>query len=88
QQTGTPLVLHGGSGISDSDFHKAIGMGIRKINFYTGASDAALAAIKQNLHAPQTRYDTLAETLMAMEQAITQVVIQQMRIFGSAEQTS
>ena len=29
-----PLVLHGGSGISDDDFKKAISLGICKINFY------------------------------------------------------
>jgi len=31
----TPLVMHGGSGVSDSDYHKAIDAGIRKINYYT-----------------------------------------------------
>lgn len=31
----TPLVLHGGSGISDEDFQKAIQCGIRKINIAT-----------------------------------------------------
>ena len=33
-----PLVLHGGSGISDNDFRKAISLGICKINFFTGMS--------------------------------------------------
>lgn len=33
-----PLVLHGGSGISDDDFKKSISLGIKKINFYTGNS--------------------------------------------------
>lgn len=31
----TPLVMHGGSGVSDEDYHKAIDAGIRKINYYT-----------------------------------------------------
>jgi fructose/tagatose bisphosphate aldolase len=30
-----PLVMHGGSGVSDEDYHKAIDAGIRKINFST-----------------------------------------------------
>ncbi len=30
-----PLVMHGGSGVSDDDYHKAIDAGIRKINYYT-----------------------------------------------------
>ncbi len=33
------LVLHGGSGISDADFVKAIRRGIRKINIYTAMND-------------------------------------------------
>lgn len=37
-----PLVLHGGSGISDQDFRKAIGLGIAKINIATANLDAAV----------------------------------------------
>lgn len=42
-----PLVMHGGSGVSDDDYHKAIDAGIRKINYYTyGAKFAGEAACK------------------------------------------
>lgn len=34
-QTGLPLVLHGGSGLTDEDFKSAIDGGICKINYYT-----------------------------------------------------
>jgi fructose-bisphosphate aldolase, class II len=44
-----PLVLHGGSGISDDDFKKSISLGICKINFYTQASVAAMDEIKKYL---------------------------------------
>ena len=30
-----PLVMHGGSGVSDEDYRKAIDAGVRKINYYT-----------------------------------------------------
>ena len=30
-----PLVMHGGSGLSDADYHAAIAAGIRKVNYYT-----------------------------------------------------
>lgn len=30
-----PLVMHGGSGVSDDDYRRAIDAGIRKINYYT-----------------------------------------------------
>ena len=36
-KAGVPLVLHGGSGISDEDFRKAISMGIAKINIGTAS---------------------------------------------------
>ena len=35
--TNTPLVLHGGSGITDADFQKAIAFGIVKINIATAS---------------------------------------------------
>ena len=37
-----PLVLHGGSGISDEEFRRAISLGIRKINIATASMDAAI----------------------------------------------
>lgn len=44
-----PLVLHGGSGISDEDFKKAVSLGICKINYYTQISVAAVEKIKEYL---------------------------------------
>jgi len=86
QQTGVPLVLHGGSGISDADFRRAISLGIHKINFYTGMSQAALDAVERSLASRNTRYDEFAELLMAVEKAICETVMQQMKIFGSVGQ--
>lgn len=86
QQTGLPLVLHGGSGISDADFRRAIGFGIHKINFYTGMSQAALDAIEARMANRQPIYDEFAQLLLSVEQAITDTVAGQMRIFGSAGQ--
>ncbi|MDO5486281.1 MAG: class II aldolase [Sarcina sp.] len=37
-----PLVLHGGSGISDEDFRRCIDLGVRKINIATASMDAAI----------------------------------------------
>ncbi|ADD77547.1 FbaA [Pantoea ananatis LMG 20103] len=86
EQTGVPLVLHGGSGISDADFRRAISLGIHKINFYTGMSQAALDAVERSLALRNTRYDEFAELLMAVENAICETVMQQMKIFGSVGQ--
>ncbi len=43
------LVLHGGSGISDGDFVRAIRSGIRKVNIYTAMNDYALEYLRDNL---------------------------------------
>lgn len=44
--SGIPVVMHGGSGISDSDFKKCIDCGVRKINYYTYAAKYAGDAIR------------------------------------------
>ena len=44
--TDVPLVLHGGTGISDEQFRRAISLGIRKINIATASFDALAAAAK------------------------------------------
>ena len=41
ERTLTPLVMHGGSGVSDEDYHKAIDAGIRKVNYFTYGSKFA-----------------------------------------------
>jgi len=47
--TGVPVVMHGGSGISDEDFRKCIENGVRKINFYTYAAKYAGEYVKKKL---------------------------------------
>lgn len=42
-----PLVMHGGSGVSDSDYKKAIDAGIRKINYYTYGAKYAGEAVEK-----------------------------------------
>lgn len=45
----TPLVLHGGSGVSADLLQKSIAFGIRKVNFGTELKNAFTRAIKQSL---------------------------------------
>ena len=44
-----PLVMHGGSGLSDDDYRQAISKGIRKINYYTYGAIAAGEAVCASL---------------------------------------
>ena len=46
RKTTIPLVLHGGTGITDEMFRKAISLGIRKINIATASFDAFARASK------------------------------------------
>lgn len=43
----TPLVLHGGTGISDEDFRRCISLGVRKINIATALFLAATKAARE-----------------------------------------
>ena len=42
-----PLVLHGGSGITDKDFQKAISLGIRKVNIATATFNSLPAHVEK-----------------------------------------
>lgn len=44
-----PLVLHGGSGLNNKDFKKAVECGINKINYFTGNSQVAVKGIKDEI---------------------------------------
>lgn len=42
-----PLVLHGGSGITDKDFQRAISLGIRKVNIATASFNSLTANVEK-----------------------------------------
>ena len=42
-----PLVLHGGSGITDKDFKRAISLGIRKVNIATASFNSLTAHVEK-----------------------------------------
>ena len=48
---GIPLVIHGGTGLSDGQFRQLIANGVAKINYYTALSDAAEKQINENIGA-------------------------------------
>lgn len=43
---GVPVVMHGGSGLSDEEYRASIDRGVRKINYYTYADKSALEAVR------------------------------------------
>lgn len=77
-----PLVLHGGSGISDEDFKKAISMGICKINYYTEMSAAAVARIRQYLN-EKPDVTSIPDVIIKGFDEIKNIVKKRLEVFGS-----
>jgi fructose-bisphosphate aldolase class II len=45
---GVPLVIHGGTGLSEEQYRRLISHGVAKINYYTGLAEAAARRIRAN----------------------------------------
>ncbi len=79
----TPLVLHGGSGLSDDDFRDTIKYGIAKVNIFTDLCFAGELAMKENAtNAERGMYgylDTRNAKVAAMKEAVKQKIL----LFGS-----
>lgn len=60
-----PLVMHGGSGVSDEEFKKAVKSGINKVNFFTEISMAAVAQSVAHCQQKQNKLHFAELTLVA-----------------------
>lgn len=76
----TPLVLHGGSGLSDDDFKNSIKNGIAKINIFTDLCLAGEKGMKEALGEGKA-YLEIRERKV---EEIKRVVREKIRLFGSA----
>ncbi len=77
-----PLVVHGGSGLSDDQYRRLIANGITKINYYTGLSDVAEKQIRKNIKAnASTGY---SGTIQNISHAIAVDVERCLRLWGAA----
>lgn len=75
-----PLVLHGGSGLSDEDFKVAIERGISKVNIFTDINEAAAIGAKQAL---DNGKKCLTDMIPYEVEMIKQAVINKMKLFNS-----
>ena len=75
-----PLVLHGGSGLSDDDFREAIKRGIAKVNIFTDISKAQVLGMQEGINAGVNNAFDLAEYEV---KAVRGVVEEKMRLFSS-----
>ncbi|GAA2916985.1 class II fructose-bisphosphate aldolase [Enterococcus pseudoavium] len=78
----TPLVMHGGSGVSAADYRKAIAAGIRKINYYTYMNLAAGESAKKVLINSQQDELFFDELSLDVTSAIKENVIEALKIFN------
>jgi fructose-bisphosphate aldolase, class II len=79
-----PLVLHGGSGISDDDFRKAVRLGICKINFYTEMSAGAVARIREYLNGNQG-VNSLPDVINKGFDEAKNIIKKRLEVFGSKD---
>ena len=75
-----PLVLHGGSGLTDTDFKRAIQEGISKVNVFT---DINVAAVKAEFSRFSTMEKGLIDLIPAAVEAVKQESTKKMKLFGS-----
>ena len=77
-----PLVIHGGTGLSDDQFRQLIDNGVTKINYFTALSDAAGRCIHDNAQTlGPVSYTSLVK---GVDQAIQQEAERCIEIWGSA----
>ena len=75
-----PLVLHGGSGLSDSDFKRAIQEGISKVNIFT---DINVAAVEAEFKKFNSMDKGLIDLIPAAVEAVKQETMKKIKLFSS-----
>ena len=77
--TDIPLVLHGGSGLSDEDFITAVREGIAKVNIFTDLCLAGERAVRQALETEMGYLDMRNKKV----EEIKKEVMKKIKLFGS-----
>lgn len=75
----TPLVLHGGSGLSDDDFKNTVREGIAKVNIFTDLCLAGEKSIKESVLLNNGYLKMRNEKVSAMKEAVKVKI----KLFGS-----
>jgi len=74
----TPLVIHGGTGLTDEEYRNLVAAGANKINYYTALVEAAAAAAQG-----AWRWETIREAAIS---AIAAEVVRTSTLWGAAGQ--
>ena len=75
-----PLVLHGGSGLTDNDFRTAIQEGISKVNIFT---DINIAAVEAEFKKFTSMEKGVIDLIPAAVEAVKQETMKKIQLFSS-----
>lgn len=67
-----PIVMHGGSGVSEEDYREVIARGVRKVNYYTYMAKAGAEAISNKQYAQF--HDALLDAEKAMKENVKSAI--------------
>ncbi len=79
ERTNIPIVLHGGSGLSDDDFKATIVNGVNKINIFTDLMQAAMGRIRLDADKNLSYINQCAN----IADAVKNETMKKIRLFGS-----
>lgn len=70
------ISLHGGSGVPDADYPRAVRLGVNKISIFTRLSQAAVQAVREVMDRPTYRYpDFLPATRAAVGKVVRDLMV-------------
>lgn len=72
-----PIVMHGGSGVSEADYREVIKRGVRKVNYYTYMAKAGAEEISNK------EYSQFHDVLLDAKRAMKNNVINAIKIFSN-----
>ena len=72
-----PIVMHGGSGVSEEDYREVIKRGVRKVNYYTYMAKAGGEAVSNR------QYTQFHEALIDAENAMKENVKKAISVFSN-----
>lgn len=78
-----PVVMHGGSGLSEEDYITAINAGVRKINYYSYSAKAGAQAIKKYIEDHSNIF--YQDLTVVAKEAIKKDLKKAMEIFSNKE---
>lgn len=80
EKTDLPLVLHGGSGLSDEDFRQAVKRGVSKVNIFTDIDKAGKRGVEAGLAAGEkTMMGLIPYEIAEMKKVVREKIL----LFGS-----